>query len=173
MLRKHSICIHRLRILEDSVLRNKEGKKKNPRSSHLLPLKPPKKKVKKTVERCSSPSHFLVSAEEEAKFIPDFARHLPSRQKLDKVLRATSVLYHQPKKIEEGKVSVASGYDTTQYPTVDLLLSPLAKPHPLDIWSVASPDYTHLCNAFYPASNLTFTCLSASHSPFYRSFLLY
>eukprot|EP00808_Paulinella_micropora_P009262 g31018.t1 len=101
--------------------------------STMLPFRRPKKRTK-TIARCSSPSHFLVSPEEERTYGAQFADQ-PARQKLDKVLKATSARYHTMREVQGNSVVVDAAYDTLQYPTVDLLLSPLAKPNPLDVWS--------------------------------------
>jgi len=96
-----------------------------------------KSKKRKTVKRCTSPSHFLVPPEEEVKFGPDFTLELPGRDRVDSLLRAVSNLYYRPKEVHASgtAVWVNGDYDSLEYPTIDLLLSPLRKPNVLDCWS--------------------------------------
>jgi len=94
-------------------------------------------KKRKTVKRCTSPSHFLVPPAEEVKFGPDFTLELPGRDRVDSLLRAVSKFYYRPKEIHPSGTSVwvNGDYDSLEYPTIDLLLSPLRKPNVMDGWS--------------------------------------
>jgi len=96
-----------------------------------------KSKKRKTVKRGTSPSHFLVPPTEEVKFGPDFTLELPGRDRVDSLLRAVSKLYYRPKEVHASGTSVwvNGDYDSLEYPTIDLLLSPLRKPNVLDCWS--------------------------------------
>jgi len=114
--------------------------RKREREASPSPRKPPlvsyDKKKRKTQPRCSSPSHFLVPPEEEAKYGPEFLTDLPDKVAVDAMLRAVANLYYHPKDVtpDGANVFVSSEYDSSFYPTLDLLQSPLRKPSVLDSW---------------------------------------
>lgn len=84
-------------------------------------------------KRCSSPSHFNVKESEEVKYGPQFTLDMPQRDLVDSLFRAVSHMYYRPKETHQNgsSVWVSGDYDRLQYPSLDLLISPLRKPSPL------------------------------------------
>lgn len=115
--------------------RNRPVKKKQKKEKDIR--KTNKSKKRKSVKRGTSPSHFYVPPAEEIKFGPEFTLELPGRDRIDSLLRAVSRLYYREKEVNPNGTSVwvNGGYDSTEYPTLDLLLSPLRQPNSLDLWS--------------------------------------
>ena len=97
--------------------------------------KPTRKR--KTMKRCTSPSHFALSAEEELKYGADYTLDLPSRERVDQLLRHVAAFYYKPKELHPNGINVwvDNEYDQSVYPTLDLLLSPLRRPSPRENWS--------------------------------------
>lgn len=119
-------------------------------------------KRKKLVPRCSSPSHFLTeenaaaAASSSAGFTgasplpsalssdpnaPSAAKLAESNTRIDSYLHSIGSMYYR-NQVTLGKetsgpaeVWVSSDYDKLEYPTLDLLISPLRKPNVLDNWS--------------------------------------
>jgi len=96
-----------------------------------------KPKKRKTMKRCTSPSHFSVDPDEEIKYGPDYTLDLPSRERVDLLLRCVSSFYYRPKESHPNgsSVWVDAEYDHTQYPSLDLLMSPVRKVRAQDSWS--------------------------------------
>lgn len=91
----------------------------------------------KTIERCSSPSHFNVDDVELAKFGPAFLQEIPERAKVDEILKSVSKMYYTPKETTNDRqaILVDSAYDKAIYPTIDSLISPLRKTSVWETWS--------------------------------------
>ena len=113
------------------------GKEKKRGSSGGKDKAGKKAKKRKLMKRCTSPSHFLVDPEEEVRYGPDYSLELPGRGRIDDLLRANATMYYRPKELHTSGTSVwVNGeYDSLEYPTIDLLLSPLRKTLALDNWS--------------------------------------
>lgn len=112
------------------------------------------------VPRCSSPSHFFVSEEEEAKYGPEYHDRIPDRPAgrscsccrcvcvlvvlVLVLLRAVANLYYRPREVGRDGATVWSTdqHDAVEYPTLDLLMSPLRRQSPLGTlrrcWGVLS-----------------------------------
>eukprot|EP00823_Brevimastigomonas_motovehiculus_P004774 TRINITY_DN326_c2_g1_i2.p1 TRINITY_DN326_c2_g1~~TRINITY_DN326_c2_g1_i2.p1 ORF type:complete len:207 (-),score=53.85 TRINITY_DN326_c2_g1_i2:1334-1954(-) len=111
--------------------KEKESKK---RKSISAPEKK-KKKTQKLVPRCTSPSHFLLEPCEMKKYAAD--AEFPDKQRTNNLLNAVATMYYKPHETATNgsEVLVSQEYDKLEYPTLDMLLSPLRKPSVLDSWS--------------------------------------
>lgn len=89
------------------------------------------------MKRCTSPSHFLVDEAEEIKHGPEYLLDIAGRERVDLLLRSVSSAYMKPRDVHPSGSSVwiNSEYDDTEYTSLDMLMSPLRKPSPLDTWS--------------------------------------
>lgn len=96
-----------------------------------------KPKKRKTMKRCTSPSHFAVDPEEEIKYGEDYTLDLPSRERIDTLLRGVSAFYYRTKEAHPNQTSVwvDNEYDQTQYSSLDLLLSPVRRVTARESWS--------------------------------------
>lgn len=115
-------------------------------------------KRKKLVPRCTSPSHFLIDTGNDAQGAPLHSASVPSALNADPAAPSASKLADSAARVDQylnaiggmyyrnhaamqkdgagggAEVWVSSDYDKLEYPTLDLLLSPLRKPHVLDLW---------------------------------------
>ena len=89
------------------------------------------------MKRCTSPSHFAVEPEEEIRYGEDYTLDLPSRERVDNLLRGVSSFYYRPKEAHPNQTAVwvESEYDQTQYTTLDLLLSPIRRVTARESWN--------------------------------------
>jgi hypothetical protein len=96
-----------------------------------------KPKKRKTMKRCTSPSHFAVDPEEEIRYGEDYTLDLPSRERVDLLLRNVAAFYYRPKEPHPNQTAVwvDSEYDQTQYTTLDLLVSPIRRVSARESWS--------------------------------------
>lgn len=88
------------------------------------------------MKRCTSPSHFAVEPEEEIKYGEDYTLDLPSRERIDTLLRSVSAFYYRSRESHPNQTSVwvDSEYDQTQYPSLDLILSPIRRVSARESW---------------------------------------
>ncbi len=63
-------------------------------------------KKKRSVQRCSSPSHFHVPEAEERKFGPEYRHELPETKAIDGLFRAVAELYYRPQEARQPPRSV-------------------------------------------------------------------
>lgn len=115
-------------------------------------------KRKKLVPRCTSPSHFLLeessglpassvsvstplpSALSADPSAPSGAKLADANARIDHHLHSIASMYYRNQtslaKDASGpaEVWISSDYDKLEYPTLDLLISPLRKPNVLDNW---------------------------------------
>lgn len=96
-----------------------------------------KPKKRRTMKRCTSPSHFAVDPEEEIRYGEDYTLDLPSRERVDMLLRGVAAFYYHAKEPHPNQTAVwvDSEYDQTQYTTLDLLVSPIRRVSARESWS--------------------------------------
>jgi hypothetical protein len=110
-------------------------------SSHLTRITTQGRKTRrpKLVERCSSPSHFFIPAQEERRFGKEFEYDLPMRERLDGLLRGVAASFYYPKPVaseDQTKVEISFEHGRKFFHSIDSIQCPFRKRSPIEEWSL-------------------------------------
>lgn len=93
----------------------------------------------KRLERCSSPSHFHVAADDEGTYGEEWMLELPDRERVDRLMRAVGSGFYHHRYVDDGTYGKTAlhpnTYDTFEYTTLDLVRSPVRKQRAWDKWT--------------------------------------
>ena len=113
-----------------------------PHPLHPLLVPPPLPRRRKPVDRCTSPSHFLLTPFALTPYGPDYSMDLPLRTRMDELLLAVLAGCLPPRLVmaeDTSKVwmdaDAATG-KTRAYNALERLLSPLRRRRPREHWSL-------------------------------------
>ena len=110
-----------------------------------LLIPPPLPRRRKPVDRCTSPSHFLMTPLTLTPYGPDESIDLPVRSRMDDLLLSVLAGFFTPRLVmseDVGKVwmdadaVVGVGFTPRAYGSLERLLSPLRKRRPRERWSL-------------------------------------